>query len=79
MVTRTFRVGNYQADLYVDAKAAPPLCHFVVTRQDSPEIVAWGQERSLEAAEQSARDAMGYMADGDSARSQRAERGKSSA
>ena len=56
MVIRTLKVGGYEADIYRDAKY--DRYHFVITREGETEIVWWGQEGSLDEAEQAARDWM---------------------
>ena len=61
LTKRTLAVGDYLAELYVDTRSAPPLYHYIVTRKDSAEILGWGQERSVEAAERSALDKIADM------------------
>jgi hypothetical protein len=61
LTKRTLAVGDYLAELYVDARSVPPLYHYIVTRKDSAEILGWGQERSVEAAERSALDKIADM------------------
>jgi hypothetical protein len=51
--------GDFSAHLYVDQnRDSQPLHHFIVTATDSPRILAWGQERSSDAAKKSAMDCM---------------------
>lgn len=43
--------NGYVADFFVNAKYDPPVYHYIITSKESPEIVSWGQERSMDAAE----------------------------
>ena len=56
LVKRTLTIGDFLAELYVDTKSNPPLYHYIVTRKDSADIIAWGQEASAEIAERAALD-----------------------
>lgn len=47
--------GGFFADVVSDRRANPPLHHWIVQRTGSPEIVHWGQESTLEEAEEAAR------------------------
>jgi hypothetical protein len=46
---------GFQAEVFIDDHADPAIHHYVVTRKGSVEILGWGQERSVEAAESAAR------------------------
>jgi hypothetical protein len=52
--------GRFTADFYINAKFDPPIYHYIITEGDEAEIIAWGQERSMEIAE---REAMRCMKD----------------
>ena len=54
MVKRTICHGRYQADLYVDPKLHPPIYHYIITRAGEAEVLMWGQENSVEEAEDAA-------------------------
>jgi hypothetical protein len=54
MVKRTIAIGDHIADLYCQSNGDPQLFHYIITRQNSAEILAWGQEYSAEAAERAA-------------------------
>lgn len=53
--------GDYRAEIFVDSRSTPMLFHFIVTSIHAAEILSWGQELSLEAAEKSAMDSMLYL------------------
>ena len=61
VVKRTLSHGDYEAEFYVDPKLNPPIYHFIVTRRGAAEIVMWGQELTMTAAEHSALDWMYEM------------------
>ena len=48
------QLGDYVADVLLDSRFDTPICHWIVQRVGSPEIVAWGQERSFEEAKSAA-------------------------
>jgi hypothetical protein len=56
LVKRTLALGDFLAELYVDNKSDPPLYHYIITRKDSADIIAWGQEATSEIAEREALD-----------------------
>lgn len=45
----------------MDPSSDPPVVHYVVSRKGETEILAWGQESSMEAAQRAAMDAMHDM------------------
>lgn len=47
-------VGNYIADILVDGRQPSLLCHWIVQRVGSAEILHWGQENTFAEAEQAA-------------------------
>ena len=49
---------GFRSEFFVNEKTDPPVYHYVVLRPGSVEILAWGQERTAEAAESMARDCM---------------------
>jgi hypothetical protein len=51
---RRLRRGLFSAAIIPDRFRAGSLFHYVVQRQDSAEILAWGQERSENAAVEAA-------------------------
>ncbi|HUQ49910.1 MAG TPA: hypothetical protein VM056_04270 [Terriglobales bacterium] len=63
LVKRTMACGGFEADFFVDTKCQAALYHFIITRKGMAEIVAWGQERSMEEAERAALNAMDYISD----------------
>jgi hypothetical protein len=46
--------GAYLADIVIDSHTFPPICHWIVQRVGSPEILHCGQELSFEEAEAAA-------------------------
>ncbi|MGI9101766.1 MAG: hypothetical protein ACR2IF_04905 [Terriglobales bacterium] len=55
--------GAFFADVVTDSRVNPPIHHWIVQRQGSPEVVHWGQEASLEAAESAASSFMNDLAE----------------
>ena len=53
-------VGNFIADILIDSRQSATVCHWIVQRLGSAQILSWGQEKSFEAAEKAAR---GCLAD----------------
>lgn len=49
-------VGNFIADILVDRREPSALCHWIVQRIGSAEILYWGQETSFDQAQQAAAD-----------------------
>ena len=47
-------VGDYIADILVDARKPAELSHWIVQRKGSSEILHWGQEESFAEAERAA-------------------------
>ncbi len=47
-------VGNYIADILVDSRQPSVLCHWIVQRIGSAEVLHWGQETTFAEAEQAA-------------------------
>lgn len=41
---------DFAADIFHNPHLQPPTWHFIITHTHSPEILYWGQERSLHAA-----------------------------
>jgi hypothetical protein len=60
VVKRTLASCGYESDFYSDPKTN--LVHFIVTRKGEAEIVMWGQEPSMAAAERTALDWMSAFA-----------------
>ena len=58
MVKRTLSSGGYEAEFYTDTSVEPPIIHFIVTKKGDTDILAWGQERSINEAERGALEAM---------------------
>lgn len=61
LVRRTLSSGGYEAEFFTDPSADFPVVHYVVSRKGEAEILAWGQESSMEAAQRAAMDAMHDM------------------
>ncbi len=55
---KTLEAHGFRAEFFLNEKAEPPVYHYVVMRPGSVEILAWGQERTQEAAERLAKDCM---------------------
>lgn len=49
-------LGNYIADILIDTRQPSVLCHWIVQRTGSAEILQWGQEKTFAEAEQAATD-----------------------
>jgi hypothetical protein len=47
-------IGNYIADILVDGRQPSILCHWIVQRIGSAEILHWGQESTFAEAEEAA-------------------------
>jgi hypothetical protein len=58
LIKRTLWCNGYEAEIFVDSKSGFPIYHYIVTREGMAEVIAWGQERSREAAETCAVQAM---------------------
>ncbi len=43
--------GEFIADIISDLRSNPPIHHWVIQRQDSAEVIQWGQESRLDEAE----------------------------
>jgi len=54
--------NDHSADIFHNPEIHPPTWHYIITRRDSSEILYWGQERSLEAAEKAARCLLRFTA-----------------
>ena len=48
------KLGDYIADVLLDSRFDTLICHWIVQRIGSPEVVAWGQERSFDEAKSAA-------------------------
>ena len=48
------QVGPFFADVVVDSGVNSPVYHWIVQREGAPEIVQWGQDSTLAAAESAA-------------------------
>ena len=51
-------VGDYIADVLLDTRFDNQICHWIVQRIGSPEIIAWGQERTFEEAKSAAQSCL---------------------
>lgn len=61
MTRRTLLLHGYEAQIFTDSRTGSAhVFHYIITREDSPGIVAWGQEKTEEEAEQAA---MEYIRD----------------
>lgn len=49
-------IGNFIADILVDQREPAVLCHWIVQRVGSAEILYWGQESTFAQAEEAATD-----------------------
>lgn len=49
-------VGNYIADILLDSRQPSTLCHWIVQRIGSAQILQWGQESTFAEAEKAATD-----------------------
>jgi hypothetical protein len=58
VIKRTLASGGYEADFYTDTTVEPPIVHYIITKNGETDILAMGQERSVQAAEQVALDFM---------------------
>ena len=69
MVAATFRkaknppntrleIGGYIADILVDSRHSSSICHWIVQRVGSAEILQWGQETTFDEAKAAA---YGYL------------------
>ncbi len=56
-------VGNYIADVLVDSRQPSVLCHWIVQRIGSAEILHWGQESTFAEAEEAATTYLRALAD----------------
>ena len=59
------RRGNYFADFRRDKRLTPEIYHCVIQRDGSPEVLAWSQYRSLQAAMQAAENDLQRFSDAD--------------
>ena len=55
---KSLEAHGFRSEFFLNDKTDPPVYHYVVMRPGSVEILAWGQERTAEAAERLARDCM---------------------
>jgi hypothetical protein len=51
-------LGDYIADVLLDTRFDAEICHWIVQRVGSPEIVAWGQERTFDDAKSAAQSCL---------------------
>ena len=58
-------IGNYIADVLVDSRQPALLCHWIVQRIGSAEILHWGQENTFAEAEDAATAYLHSLAEGD--------------
>lgn len=58
LVKRTLAAGGYEADFYYDTSTAIPIYHYIITKKDCGDILAWGQEYTAADAERAALDFM---------------------
>lgn len=58
MVKRTLSSGGYESEFFTDQHSNPPVVHYIVTRKGETDILAWGQERTMQDAERAAMDCM---------------------
>lgn len=49
------KVGNYIADILVDSRQPSTVCHWIVQKVGSAEILQWGQESTFAEAEAAAK------------------------
>jgi len=47
-------VGEYIADILLDTRSGAIMCHWIVQKVGSPEIVVWGQEYTFDRAKSAA-------------------------
>lgn len=43
-------LGKYIADIFLDTRADAKVCHWIIQKVGSPEIVFWGQEYTFDQA-----------------------------
>ena len=53
-------IGDYIADILVDSRYPSAICHWIVQRVGSAEILQWGQETTFAEAREAA---VGYLQD----------------
>lgn len=58
MVKRTLSSGGFEAEFYSDKWGEQSVVHYVISRKGDSEILAWGQEASMEEAKRAALEAM---------------------
>jgi len=63
MVKQLMLHGDFQAEVYVDAKLHPPIYHYLITRRGEAEVLMWGQTHSLREARCSAQEYMEELGD----------------
>jgi hypothetical protein len=51
-------LGDYIADVLVDRRFDAQICHWIVQKVGSPEIIAWGQERTFDEAKSAAQSCL---------------------
>ncbi|MEO6119938.1 MAG: hypothetical protein ABIP12_04545 [Terriglobales bacterium] len=53
---------DFAADIFHNRNLRPPTWHFILTRTDNDEILYWGQESSVQRAEDAARAMLNTLA-----------------
>jgi hypothetical protein len=51
-------LGDYIADVLLDTRFDTQICHWIVQKVGSPEIVAWGQEHTFSEAKSAAQSCL---------------------
>jgi hypothetical protein len=55
------QLGEYIADIFLDARGDARVCHWIIQRVGSPEIVFWGQEYAFDQAKSAAQSYLEEM------------------
>jgi hypothetical protein len=51
-------LGDYIADVLLDNRFETQICHWIVQRVGSPEVIAWGQEHTFDQAKAAAQSSL---------------------
>jgi hypothetical protein len=57
-----FREGGYVGEIRHDASVSPPVYHYLVTGENSNEILVWAQERSADGARRALQSTLHQLA-----------------
>lgn len=54
-------LGEYIADIFLDTRGDAKVCHWIIQKLGSPEIVFWGQEYTFDQAKSAAQSYLEEM------------------